>query len=169
MFTESREHCLLFLSSGRSEVCFGLRCPSALCVVAVDRHVTEVSVLARSAQLAGHHVPAEGSQQTAAGARQDWQDTDKEVSIQGVRKVFVKSRWNVLHSCLAQVETDTAKFEESNRSGRRQNGVIGTNAVQVATYLLDSYLCEFLWKHRHQNTDLFEQILEDIKALWPPE
>ena len=34
--------------------------------------------------------------------------------------------------------------------------------------MLDSYLCEWVWRQRHRNLDLFDQILADIAAYWPP-
>lgn len=35
--------------------------------------------------------------------------------------------------------------------------------------MLDSYLCEFMWRQRHKESDLFDQIFKDIISFWPPE
>lgn len=35
--------------------------------------------------------------------------------------------------------------------------------------LLDSYLCEFMYRQRYREVDLFQQIFTDIVAFWPPE
>ena len=33
--------------------------------------------------------------------------------------------------------------------------------------MTDSYMCEFMWRQRHRNTDLFERILLDIAQCYP--
>lgn len=44
------------------------------------------------------------------------------------------------------------------------------NKLQCGTRrsLLDSYLCEFMWRRRHAGNDLFEEILRNIADYWPP-
>ena len=34
--------------------------------------------------------------------------------------------------------------------------------------MLDSYFCEYMWRQRHKDDDLFEQVLADIAVFWPP-
>lgn len=57
----------------------------------------------------------------------------------------------------------TQKVERSWKSAKRRN------KRQNGTHrqMLDSYLCEFMWRKRHQNDDLFDQILQDIATYWP--
>ena len=33
--------------------------------------------------------------------------------------------------------------------------------------MIDSYMCEFMWRQRHRNTDLFDRILLDIAQCYP--
>jgi transposase-like protein len=44
------------------------------------------------------------------------------------------------------------------------------NKTQCGTRraLLDSYLCEFMWRRRHEGKNLFEEILRNIVEYWPP-
>lgn len=44
------------------------------------------------------------------------------------------------------------------------------NRVECGTSrnLTDSYLCEFMWRKRHEDEDLFEKILTHIRDFWPP-
>lgn len=59
----------------------------------------------------------------------------------------------------------TQKVESMWSSAKRRNRrECGTHRK-----MLDSYLCEFMWRKRHAGTDLFEQIIQDIKAFWPPQ
>jgi transposase-like protein len=38
----------------------------------------------------------------------------------------------------------------------------------TAQSMIDSYLCEFMWRQRHKNVDMFKCILRDINLFWPP-
>ena len=35
--------------------------------------------------------------------------------------------------------------------------------------MLDSYLCEWMWRQRYKNIDLFDHILTNIATYWPPQ
>ncbi|CAM1154777.1 Uncharacterised protein at_DN1813 [Pycnogonum litorale] len=45
------------------------------------------------------------------------------------------------------------------------------NKRQCGTHrnMLDSYMCEFMWRKRTQRHDPFETILQHIVDFWPPE
>lgn len=59
----------------------------------------------------------------------------------------------------------TQSIESLWASAKRRNKIeAGTNRA-----LLDSYLCEFMWRKRHAGEDLFKVILKDISNFWKPE
>ena len=35
--------------------------------------------------------------------------------------------------------------------------------------MLDSYLCEWMWRQRYKNIDLFHHILTNVATYWPPQ
>ena len=52
-------------------------------------------------------------------------------------------------------------WKSAKERNKRHNG--------THRHMLDSYLCEWMWRQRHQNNvDLFEHILTSIAAYWPP-
>lgn len=51
-----------------------------------------------------------------------------------------------------------------NLAKKRNKKQFGT-----ASGMLDSYLCEFMWRRRNLNNNPFERICEDIVSYWPPE
>ena len=63
-----------------------------------------------------------------------------------------------------QTGAHTQNVERSWRSAKRRN------KRQCGTHrqMLDSYLCEWMWRQRHRDRDLFEHILGNIAQYWPP-
>ena len=58
----------------------------------------------------------------------------------------------------------TQNVERSWKSAKERN----TRRNSTHRSLLDSYFCEYMWRQRHKNGDLFEQVLADIAVFWPP-
>lgn len=50
------------------------------------------------------------------------------------------------------------------KAKRRNKKECGTHRSMI-----DSYLCEFMWRQRNSNEDFFDKILKDIVEFWPPE
>ena len=50
-----------------------------------------------------------------------------------------------------------------NKAKTRNRRHFGTHR-----HMLDSYMCEFMWRKRLGNNDPFDTILNDIVAFWPP-
>lgn len=61
----------------------------------------------------------------------------------------------------AHTQTVESLWASAKRRNKRE---CGTNRD-----LLDSYLCEFMWRRRNKNQNLFDAILRDINLYWPPE
>lgn len=58
----------------------------------------------------------------------------------------------------------TQKIESTwNKAKSRNRKHFGTSR-----HLLDSYLCEFMWRNRLNGRDPFATIINDIVAFWPP-
>jgi transposase-like protein len=77
----------------------------------------------------------------------------------------VNHTYNFLNPDHQDVHTQTierlwrsAKFRNKKQSGTNRN-------------MLDSYLCEFMWRHdvKRRNADPFNEILSHIVAYWPPQ
>ena len=52
-------------------------------------------------------------------------------------------------------------WKNTKQRNKRQHGTHRT--------MLDSYLCEWMWRQRFRNVDLFDQILNDIVTHFPPQ
>lgn len=64
-----------------------------------------------------------------------------------------------------QTQAHTQGVESTWRKFKHRNKIeCGTSRS-----LVDSYLCEFMWRQRHKNENLFEKILDAIKNFIPPE
>ena len=50
-------------------------------------------------------------------------------------------------------------WKSSKERNKRHNG--------THRAMLDSYLCEWMWRQRHRQLDKFDKILADIAAYWP--
>ena len=61
----------------------------------------------------------------------------------------------------AHTQNIERSWKATKERNKRQNGTHRT--------MLDSYLCEWMRRKRHQNMDLFDQILSDIAAYWSPQ
>lgn len=60
----------------------------------------------------------------------------------------------------ANTQTVESTWNSAKRRNRKHHG--------TSRKMLDSYLCEFLWRRRLGNADAFEAILADIVIFWPP-
>ena len=57
----------------------------------------------------------------------------------------------------------TQNMERSWKSAKQRNKRhTGTHRT-----MLDSYVCEWMWRKRNVNNDLYDQILTDISNFWP--
>lgn len=71
----------------------------------------------------------------------------------------------------------TYNFVDPNTGAHTQtvergwNGYKARNRARWGTHrtMLDSYLCEYMWRQRLRNADPFEPILFDMALGWPPE
>ena len=61
----------------------------------------------------------------------------------------------------AHTQSVERSWKSAKERNKRHNG--------THRRMLDSYLCEWMWRQRHRNLDLFDQILADIAACWPPQ
>ena len=68
-----------------------------------------------------------------------------------------------LHFVDPQTGAHTQHVERSWKSGKERNKRHNGTHRQM----LDSYLCEWMWRQRHRDDDLFNQILLSISAFWP--
>lgn len=62
----------------------------------------------------------------------------------------------------AHTQTIERTWRAAKERNKRQNG--------THRQMIDSYMCEFMWRRRVQNNnaDVFDTILNDIVAFWPP-
>jgi transposase-like protein len=61
----------------------------------------------------------------------------------------------------AHTQTVESMWSSAKRRFKARNGTHRS--------LLDSYLCEFIWRKKFRNVNPFDKILDDIAAFWPPE
>lgn len=59
----------------------------------------------------------------------------------------------------------TQRIESLWASIKRRN----KNECGTRRTLFDSYLCEFIYRRRYENRDIFECILESMRNYWPPQ
>lgn len=67
------------------------------------------------------------------------------------------------------VDPDSGAHTQSIESMWRTAKMRNKKECGTARNLLDSYLCEFLWRQKYRNEDLFQRILADIVSFMPPE
>ena len=60
----------------------------------------------------------------------------------------------------AHTQTVERMWRTAKQRNKRQNG--------THRHMLDSYLCEFIWRMRYRVDDLFETIVAHIVEFWPP-
>ena len=60
----------------------------------------------------------------------------------------------------AHTQAIERSWKSAKERNKRHNGTHRT--------MLDSYLCEWMWRQRHKQLDKFDKILVDIAAYWPP-
>ena len=60
----------------------------------------------------------------------------------------------------AHTQAIERSWKSAKERNKRHNGTHRT--------MLDSYLCEWMWRQRHKQLDKFDKILADIAAYWPP-
>jgi transposase-like protein len=63
-----------------------------------------------------------------------------------------------------QTGAHTQNVERSWKSAKERNKRHNGTHRQM----LDSYLCEWMWRQRHRQLNLFDKILADIVVYWPP-
>ena len=62
----------------------------------------------------------------------------------------------------AHTQSVERSWKSEKERNKRHNG--------THRHMLDSYLCEWMWRKRHRNNvDLFEHMLASIAAYWPPQ
>jgi hypothetical protein len=66
------------------------------------------------------------------------------------------------HVTLAHTQTVERLWRSAKKRNKKQSG--------TSRKMLDSYLCEFLWRHdgKRRNVNPFNEILFHIVAYWPP-
>ena len=81
-------------------------------------------------------------------------------------KTILISQWIILRISWIRKRAHTQNIESLwNKAKRRNRKQAGTHRS-----LLDSYMCEFMWRCRceRQNLNPFDAIMQDIAAFWPP-
>ena len=64
-----------------------------------------------------------------------------------------------------QTGARTQNVERSWKSAKEEN----KRHNERHRNMLDSYLCEWMWRQRYKNIDLFDHILTNIATYWPPQ
>lgn len=85
----------------------------------------------------------------------------RNVPIHGYDHRTVNHRYNFVNP---DDGTHTQTIESHWRNAKLRN------KKQFGTHrgMLDSYLCEFMYRQRYRNRDIFDQVLSDITAFMPP-
>ena len=61
----------------------------------------------------------------------------------------------------AHIQNVERSWKSSKERNKRHNG--------THRNMLESYLCEWMWRQRHRNIDMFDQVLANIVTYWPPQ
>ena len=72
---------------------------------------------------------------------------------------------HTLHFVDPRSGAHTQSVERSWKSAKERN----KQHKGTRRQMLDSYSCEWMWRQRHRNLNLFDHILVNIAAYWPPQ
>ena len=84
------------------------------------------------------------------------------VAAMGFELLTVNHTYNFVNPYTgAHTQNAENSWKNAKMRNKRQHG--------THRAMLGSYLCEWMWRQRYQNDDLFDQILSDIATHFPPQ